>query len=103
MSVVAIICTVKKFLKVAVADGVPFVRDGTVAAAQLAPRVLTWANRTDETPLTGVSHPAFGASLQMLHGMGVRVLFDPAGVTKRVEDSACLLSLRDHPAWVMTS
>jgi len=36
MSVVSIICTVKKFLKVAVTDEVPFVHDGTVVIAQLA-------------------------------------------------------------------
>jgi hypothetical protein len=38
MSVVSIICTVKKFLKVAAADGVPFVHDhGTIVIAQRAP------------------------------------------------------------------
>ena len=55
MSVVSIICTVKKFLKVAVADEVPFVHDGTVVIAQLAPWGPYVANRTDETPLTRVS------------------------------------------------
>ena len=38
MSVVSIICTVKKFLKVAAADEVPFVHDdGTIVIAQRAP------------------------------------------------------------------
>jgi hypothetical protein len=38
MSAVSIICTVKKFLKVAAADEVPFVHDGrTIVISQRAP------------------------------------------------------------------
>jgi len=51
MSVVSIICTVKKFLKVAVADEVPFVHDGTVVIAQLARWVLTWTIIVDHNDI----------------------------------------------------
>jgi hypothetical protein len=38
MSVISIICTVKKLLKIAAADVVPFVHDdGTIVIAQRAP------------------------------------------------------------------
>jgi hypothetical protein len=37
MGVASIICSVKKFLKVAAADEVPFVHDGTIVIAQRAP------------------------------------------------------------------
>ena len=56
MSVVSIICSVKKFLRVAAANEVPFVHDdGTIVIDSAHREVLTWTNRTDETPLTQVS------------------------------------------------
>ena len=56
MSVVSIICSARKFLKVAAADELPFVHDdGAIVIGSAHREVLTWTNRTDETPLTQVS------------------------------------------------